>query len=144
MSRIVLVTAVLAALITLAAPSFQKPPDIQPVNARWVQFFNSGDFDGIGSLYTEQATALPPGSPMVRGKAAIAAMWKSLADQVDDPVVKTLDVKRLGPSAAREIGIFSLRTKGPDPQKVTGKYVVVWEKIGTEWKLAVDIWNQDR
>ena len=71
-------------------------------------------------------------------------MWKGLADQVSDPVVKTVNLKRLGPSAAQEIGIFSLRTKGPDPQEVTGKCVIVWEKIGTEWKLAVDIWNHDR
>jgi uncharacterized protein (TIGR02246 family) len=144
MSRIVVVIAVLIALITLAAPSTQKPPDIEPVNARWLQFFNSGNFEGIASLYTEDATALPPGSPMVRGRAAIAAMWKSLADQVGDPVVKTLSIKRLGPSAAQEIGTFRLRTKGPDPQDLSGKYLVIWEKNGTAWKLAADIWNQDR
>src|SRR5712692_6631465 len=39
------------------------------------------------------------------------------------------------PSAAREIGTFSLKTKGPTPQEVTGKYVVVWEKVGSDWKL---------
>jgi ketosteroid isomerase-like protein len=43
------------------------------------------------------------------------------------------------PSAAREIGTFSLKTKGPTPQEVTGKYVVVWEKVGKDWKLAADI-----
>jgi hypothetical protein len=24
---------------------------------------------------------------------------------------------------------------------VTGKYLVVWEKVGSDWKLAADIWN---
>jgi ketosteroid isomerase-like protein len=37
-----------------------------------------------------------------------------------------------------------LKTKGQTPQEVTGKYVVVWEKVGTEWKLAVDIWNEGK
>jgi ketosteroid isomerase-like protein len=78
---------------------------------------------------------------MVQGGAAIGAMWKSMAEQVSDPKVTTLDVKPLGPSAAREIGTFSMKTKGPTPQEVTGKYVVVWEKVGNEWKLAADIWN---
>jgi len=55
-----------------------------------------------------------------------------------------LDVKPLGPSAAREIGTFSLKTKGPTLQEVTGKYLVVWEKIGSEWKLAADIWNDGK
>jgi ketosteroid isomerase-like protein len=53
-------------------------------------------------------------------------------------------VKALGPSAAREIGTFSLKTKGPRPQEVMGKYLVVWEKVGSEWKFAADIWNDGK
>ena len=79
---------------------------------------------------------------MVKGRAAIAAMWKSMAEKVSDPKVTTLEVKPLGPTAAREIGTFSLRTKGEKPQEVVGKYVVVWEKVGNDWKLAADIWNE--
>jgi len=37
--------------------------------------------------------------------------------------------------------ILSLKTKGTTPKEVTGKYVVVWEKVGKNWKLAADIWN---
>ncbi|MFZ1002996.1 MAG: DUF4440 domain-containing protein, partial [Pseudolabrys sp.] len=69
---------------------------------------------------------------------------KGLAEQVSDPKVTTLEVNALGPSAAREIGTVSLRTKGPPPQEITGKYVVVWEKVGDDWKLAADIWNDGK
>ena len=62
---------------------------------------------------------------------------------MSDPKFTTLDVKRLGPSAARETGAFSLKTKGLIPSEITGKYVAVWEKIGRDWKLATDIWNDD-
>jgi ketosteroid isomerase-like protein len=31
--------------------------------------------------------------------------------------------------------------KEPTPQEVTGKYLVVWEKVGSDWKLSADIWN---
>jgi ketosteroid isomerase-like protein len=55
-----------------------------------------------------------------------------------------VDVKPLGSEAAREIGTFSLRTKGQQPQEITGKYVVVWEKVGAHWKLATDIWNTNK
>jgi ketosteroid isomerase-like protein len=37
-----------------------------------------------------------------------------------------------------------LKTKGPTPQEVTGKYVVVWEKVEESWKLAADIWNEGK
>ena len=141
MHRTVLVIAFLVGLI---APAFAQKAEIEAVNARWMEFFNKSDFAGIASLYTDDATAFPPGSAMVKGSAAIGAMWKSMAAQVSDPKVTTLDVKPLGPSAAREIGTFSLKTKGPTPKEVTGKYVVVWEKVGDHWKLAADIWNDGK
>jgi uncharacterized protein (TIGR02246 family) len=126
------------------APAFAQRAEIEAVNAKWMEFFNKGDFAGIASLYTEDATAFPPGAAMVKGRAAIGAMWKGLAEQVTDPKVVTLDVKPLGPSSAREIGTVSLKTKGPNPQEITGKFVVVWEKVGNDWKLESDIWNDGK
>jgi len=128
-------------VVGLILPAFAQKAEIEAVNAKWIDFFNKGDFAGVASLYTDDATAFPPGSGMVKGGAAIEALWKSMAEQVSDPKLTTLDVKPLGPSAAREIGTFSLKTKGPMPKEVTGKYLVVWEKIGSDWKLAADIWR---
>ncbi len=141
MRRIVLVIAFVAGM---TAPVRAQKAEIEAVNANWIAFFNKGDFAGIASLYTDDATAFPPGSGMVKGRAAIEAMWRGIAEQVGDPVVTTLEVKPLGPSAAREIGTFGLKTKGVNPKEVTGKYLVVWEKIGGEWKLAADIWNESK
>ena len=141
MHRVVLM---IAFLIGVVAPASAQRTQIDAVNVKWVELFNRGDFAGVASLYTADATAFPPGSGMVKGRAAIAAMWKNMAEQVSDPKFTTLEVKRVGPSAAREIGTFSLKTKGPTPQEVTGKYVVVWERIGRNWQLAADIWNEGK
>ena len=141
MPRITVVAAFVAFLI---APAFAQQAEIDAVNAKWIEFFKKGDFSGVASLYTEDATAFPPGSPMVKGRPGIEAMWKDMAEKVGDPKLSTLDVKALGPSAAREIGTFSLTTKGSPPQQVTGKYLVVWEKVGNDWKLAADIWNDGK
>ena len=135
---------VIAFVVGVIATASAQKAEIEAVNAKWTEFFNKGDFAGIASLYTTDATVFPPGSAMVQGGAAIGAMWKSMAEQVSDPKVTTLDVKPLGPSAAREIGTFSLKTKGATPQEVSGKYVVVWEKVGNDWKLATDIWNDGK
>jgi uncharacterized protein (TIGR02246 family) len=137
-------TLAIAFFLGLIAPAAAQKADIEAVNAKWEAFFNKGDFDGVASLYTVDAAAFPPGSAMVKGRAAIGAMWKGMAAQVGDPKVTTLDVKRLGPAAAREIGTFSLKTKETPPKEVTGKYVVVWEKVGKDWKLAADIWNEGK
>ncbi len=138
------ITLVIAFAVCLIVPAFGQQAEIEAVNAKWMDFFNKGDFSGVASLYTEEATAFPPGSAMVKGRPGIEAMWKGMAEKVSDPKVITLDVKALGPSAAREIGTFSLKTKGTPPQEITGKYVVVWEKIGNDWKLAADIWNEGK
>jgi uncharacterized protein (TIGR02246 family) len=131
-------------LVGLGAPAFAQKAEIEAVNAKWVEYFNKGNFAAVASLYTDDAVAFPPGSPMVRGKVAIGAMWKGLAEQVSDPKVTTVEVKRLGPSAAREIGTLSLKTRQSPPKELTGKYVVVWEKVRGRWKLAADIWNDGK
>jgi ketosteroid isomerase-like protein len=131
----------IAVMVATSLPAFAQKAEIEAANAKWIELFNKGDFAGVGSLYTTDATAFPPDSAMVHGDTAIGAMWKSIAEQVSDPKLTTLDVKPLGPSAAREIGTFSLKTRGPNPKDVFGKYVVVWEKVGNDWKLAADIWN---
>ena len=141
MCRSVLVTAI---LISLVEPAVAQKAQIEAVNAKWMELFNKGDFGGIAELYTVDAIAFPPGSAMARGKAAIGAMWKGLAEQAGNPKVITLEVKRLGPAAAREIGTFSLTTKGPSPKEMSGKYLVVWERVRGQWKLAADIWNDGK
>ncbi|MGC1236685.1 MAG: nuclear transport factor 2 family protein, partial [Xanthobacteraceae bacterium] len=82
MRRIALAVVVLAGL---AAPAAAQKAEIEAANAKWVAFFNKGDFEGVASLYTADATAFPPGSAMVKGRAAIGAMWKGMAEQVTDP-----------------------------------------------------------
>jgi hypothetical protein len=68
MRSIALVIALVAAVIT---PAFAQKAEIEAVNAKWIDFFNKGDFAGVASLYTEDASAFPPGSGMVKGRAAI-------------------------------------------------------------------------
>lgn len=138
------IALVFAFMIALVAPAVAQKAKIEAVNAKWAELFNKGDFEGVAQLYTVDAIAFPPGSAMVRGRAAIGRMWKGMAEQVSDPKVTTLEVKRLSPSAAREIGTFSLTTKGPSPKEVSGKYLVVWERVQGEWKLAADIWNDGK
>jgi hypothetical protein len=66
----------------------------------------------VATLAVSQASAFPPGSGVVKGRAAIEAMWKAWQSKIGDPKLTTLDVKLLGPSSAREIGTFTLKTKG--------------------------------
>jgi ketosteroid isomerase-like protein len=60
-----------AFVVGLIAPASAQKAEIEAVNAKWIEFFNRGDFAGVASLYTTDATAFPQGSAMVQGGAAI-------------------------------------------------------------------------
>ncbi len=131
--------------LSLGSPAVaQNKATIEKLNDVWTAAFNKGDAAAVAVLYTEDAYVLPPGSAMVKGRAAIEAFWRQAAQQMTDAKLTTLDVLPLGRSAAREIGTVTLKTKSQPPQEIVGKYVVVWRKVGRDWKLATDIWNTDK
>ena len=132
-------------LLSLGSPALaQNKATIEKLNDVWTAAFNKGDAAAVAALYTEDAYVLPPGSAMVKGRAAIEGFWRQAAQQMGDAKLTTVDVLPLGRSAAREIGTVTLKTKSQPPQEVVGKYVVVWRKVGRDWKLATDIWNTDK
>jgi uncharacterized protein (TIGR02246 family) len=81
MRRIALAIVLVAGL---TVPALAQNAEIDAVNAKWVDLFNKGDFAGVASLYADDATAFPPGSGMVKGRAAIEVLWKKMAEQVSD------------------------------------------------------------
>jgi ketosteroid isomerase-like protein len=60
--------------VLLITPAAAQRAEIEAANRKWMEFFSKGDFDGPASLYIVDATVLPPGSGMIKGRVAIAAM----------------------------------------------------------------------
>jgi uncharacterized protein (TIGR02246 family) len=140
----VMLFGVCLSLATSAALA-QDKATIEKLNNAWTAAFNNkGDAQAVAAMYAEDAYVLPPGSDIVKGRAAIEAFWRQAAQQMTDAKLTTLDVLPLGRTAAREIGTVSLKTKSQPPQEVVGKYAVVWRKIDGRWKLATDIWNTNK
>ena len=141
-ARLVLAAAV---MIMLAGPALaQSKEAIQKLNDEWAAAFNKGDAGAVAALYTADAYVLPPGAPMVKGRADIQKFWAGAMQHHGDIKLTTLDVKPLGPDAPREIGTAILRTKGANPQDEALKYAVVWQREDGQWKLLQDIWNMDK
>jgi uncharacterized protein (TIGR02246 family) len=131
-------------VLTAATASAQNKAAIERLNDAWTAAFNKGDAHAVAEMYAEDAYVLPPGSDMVKGRAAIEAFWRQASQQLGDAKLTTLDVLPLGRNAVREIGTVTLKTKGQPAQEVVGKYAVVWRKVGGQWKLATDIWNTNK
>ena len=139
------IAALTICLVLAAAPAMaQSKAAIQKLNDKWADAFNRGDAKAVAAMYTNDAYALPPGAEMVKGPKAIEGMWREEMKQIGDVKITTIDVKPLGPKAAREIGTATFKTKAQPPQDGTIKYAVVWEKTGRGWKLLQDIWNANK
>jgi uncharacterized protein (TIGR02246 family) len=131
-------------LFVCTAPAMaQSKAAIQKLEDQWGAAFNQGDAAAVAAMYTADAYVLPAGAPMVKG-ADIQAFWGQAAQKLGDVKCTTLDVKRLGRNAAREIGTCTFKTKGDTPTDGNLKYAVVWEKENGAWKLLQDIWNFDK
>src|SRR5581483_10523797 len=91
-------TAVLAVCLALFAfPAMaQTKAAIQQLNDQWAAAYNKGDAAAVAAMYTSDAYLLPAGAPMVKGRDAIAGVWKKVMEQVADVKLTTLDVKPLG------------------------------------------------
>jgi len=90
--------------LSVGSPALaQNKATIEKLNDVWTAAFNKGDTAAVAALYTEDAYVLPPGSAMVKGRAAIEAFWRQAAQQMSDAKLTTVDVLPLGRSAAREI-----------------------------------------
>ena len=134
-------------LFATTAQAADLKPMIDAANAKFVAAFNRGDAAGIAALYTDHATALPPGSDMVQGRDAIQKMWAgAIQSGLKNVSLQAVSVESYGATVAREIGRFSF--DAPNAQKqmstVHGKYVVIWKRLRGAWKLDADIWNTDQ
>jgi len=130
--------------IMVVASGAQQKAEIEKLNAQFAERFNKGDAAGVAAMYTDDAVVLPPGAGIAKGRAEIEAFWKKAAEAFGGMKLTTLDAKMLGQNAARETGYFTLQTKSQPPQEVTGKYIVIWERSGSDWRLGTDIWNEGR
>jgi uncharacterized protein (TIGR02246 family) len=136
-----MLSSILAAMLAAASPSSPDLAAIQHLDDIFSAKANAGDAAGAAELYAADAEILPPNAPLISGRAGIEKYWAAAIAQVTDVHLTAVDVKQLGPSALRETGTYQMQTKGPTPQVLKGKYVVIWRQVGSQWKMATDIWN---
>jgi ketosteroid isomerase-like protein len=104
------------------------------------------NFAALDDVYTADARILPPGAPLIAGRASIKKFWSDLVQGANarSAVLESLDAMAAGDGVV-EIGRAVL-TVGPEGQttvQMEVKYVVFWREENGRWKWHVDIWNQN-
>ena len=113
---------------------------------RWGQLVKAKDAASIAGLYTEDGAVMPPNAPIGKGRAAIEQTWAAMmaTPGFDLTILPEQVLVSSSGDMALDRGTYRLTvTPGGTAQTDTGKYVVVWRKVGGEWKAAADIFNSD-
>ena len=164
MTKLLLRLSVAALLLLPACQVSEKPAnDAAEVNAaavdtgadeqairgqvdQWLRLVKAKDAAGIAQLYTHDGAVMPPNGPIGKGRASIQQTWASMMQTpgFDLNFVPEQIIVSSSGDMALDRGTYRLAVAPAGPaQTDTGKYVVVWRKIGGEWKAAADIFNSD-
>jgi uncharacterized protein (TIGR02246 family) len=126
-------------------------PDEQAIRAldvAWSHAAGSKDLDKTVSFYADDASMLPPNAPIATGKDAIRAAWSHFMSLpgFNLQFAPTKVVVAKSRDMAYEIGTFqiTLNDSQGKPGTSVGKFVVVWQKRTGHWKVAADIFNDDK
>ena len=104
----------------------------------------AGDAAKIADAYTTDGKIFPSGKDIMEGTAKLEKYWEP------SPGYKTLYHKvtpteiRIVKKTAYDYGYYEGESMNPKGEKFKweGKYVIVWKKVGKEWKIYLDIWNK--
>lgn len=134
---------VLALVVAAQAQPGGVKAQIDKANAAFVAAFAKGDAAAIAAMYTTDAQAFPPNSDIVRGRAAIQKLWEgAMGMGVKTVRLQATEVESHG-TVAHEVGTYAM--VGADGKELdSGKYIVIWKRDGTAWKLHRDIWNTNK
>ena len=104
----------------------------------WLEFMRAKDAAAIAQFYTEDGAVMPPNMPMGLGREAIQRTWQGI---LQAPGELSFQTEQLVFSSSWDMALDRGTYRfGED----VGKYVVVWRKVGDEWKAAADIFNSDK
>lgn len=108
------------------------------------EVFQKRNFDALDQVYTAHARILPPGAPMISGRADIKQFWANMIQSANakSAVLSSVEVMPAGDGVV-EIGkaILTVEPEGQAIAEVEVKYVVYWQNEDGHWKWHVDIWN---
>ena len=146
----------IAALVSIAcclalalgcAPA--PPPDnsaaartgIEAVNATFMKLVAEKNAAGLASLYTDDAKVLPPNGPPVEGRAAIEQFFAAIVRGIAKVQLDTVEVEGHGDTAHEVEALTFFDANGAKIDE--GKAIVIWKKVGEEWKLHRDMFSSN-
>ena len=117
---------------------------VRAASAAWDDAFNAADLERLIGLYNENAVSMPPGLPLLDGRAAIEADFEWFFDNFTAHHETTIVALEIAGNLAVEQGQYTMMftpRDGSEPFSEIGKHIVVRRKTGDTWQVVREIWN---
>ena len=115
---------------------------IAEAGRRFLLRFAASDPADIAACYTEDAQILTSSMSPVRGRAAIESLFKFTRGPGHTLEFRTEDLDVQGDTAI-EIGAY-VRRNGERATFDSGRYMVVWKRVGGQWQIHRDMFATGR
>lgn len=132
-----------ANVLSAATPAEEA---VRAADLAWEKTFAAGDIDAAVAGCLENASMMAPNAPIATGKQAIRGL---LSIVLGAPSLKIswvpvrVEVARSGDFAYTS-GTYEVSFDEPGKRaEDKGKYLTIWKKEGSVWKVAQDIFNSD-
>lgn len=106
--------------------------------------YENADYDKLTKFYSFDGKIFPAGADIIVGYEAIKKRWTlPKGASIQSHKVSPKEIKIID-NYAYDYGYYSgvsTSNKGKT-NAFKGKYVIVWRKDGSDWKIYLDIWNR--
>lgn len=111
--------------------------------AQFSQYVMNAEYEKISECYTEDGKIFPNNVDIITGREMIMEYWR-LPEGVSTihHKITPVEIKIVG-KEAYDYGYYEGTTRRANGEEVSwrGKYVIIWKKVGKDWKMYLDIWN---
>ena len=114
---------------------------VQGWNDRYAAALSTPGAPGLGEFFTHDADLLPPGPDNLKGIKAVQQFWSDVSKYYHNARLATSDAEEMGSDFIREIGTYYAEPKTAGGPVLSGKYLFIWKRVGSDWKIWTDIWT---
>jgi ketosteroid isomerase-like protein len=120
-------------------PNGAESARIAAAGRRFLSFFALKDAAKIAACYTDDAEILASNRSPIRGRAAIESVFKFTNRPGHTLEFQSAELDLQGDTAI-EIGAYVRRLKDGSAYS-RGRYIVIWKRVGDEWKIHRDMYT---
>lgn len=119
-------------------------PALDKLTSEFAAAFNAKDAVKVASFYADDAVVMTPNEPLITGRASIEARYRrEFMQGLTNLQLRPMESALAG-AHAFEVGTSTVGLDSPTGLlSASGKYAVIYKRVGKAWKIAYDIYTSD-